>query len=912
MIEPSLFYRYFTSVSENLPIGSSVLQVYASDADQGVNAKVTYSINRRQSDKDSMFNIDPSNGLLTVNKRLDYERQSVHEIVVVARDGGEVPQETSAFITVRLTNDLSVPGAPSAVAKPGIEQEAKLKLKYLQGGDTVTEFVPTNQAFAQVVPINGFKIYPGDKYSILESNLFSIDPQSGQIAALQPLDYEQKSSHVVTVLIDKVNGQTIKERLTIEVTDGNEHTPQFDKQSYQISLSENMDIGASVITIQAQDLDQGQAGQISYSLRYSDTSSSSFSDWFSIDEESGLITTQSKLDCELESNPQVIIVASDHGIPIKTSTATFSASISDVNDHKPLFSQTFYDMEISEDSSRNTCFLTLQATDEDCGENAIVHYTLKEHTDYFKVDRDSGEICIVKQLDYEKQKTHSLIVEAKDKGGLSTSTLVNIAVTDVNDNVPEFLPSVYMAKITRNTALNVPILTVKALDRDYDLKGKLRYTITRGNDDGIFTLGSESGSLYLAKKLVENRTYRLKISATDGEGQKSANEANVVVQMTDSVPFAKYQFEFQVAEDISPYSEIGRLTANAGSLFKYELLEQSVAGYFSLDSRSGVIRSEARLDHETHPQVVLNVQAENNNGQVYFVQAIISISDVNDNAPEFPFSSMSTTVPEDFPLSGVFYTTLATDADGGNNGKVKYKMAEYNDKFSIDSNTGEIRLIQPLDYEDQDHHRIVIQAEDSGTPVLRSNLKLDIYVQDVNDNAPIFDKEEYLVALSAETYLQDTPLVTIHADDKDHGKNGRVTYSITSNPFLSILPNSGVLILKSPIRKETNPTLELTVVATDNGLPARKSSARVKIVVSDKNDYAPKFARSKYVFDTLENLPSGTKIGAVTAEDKDEGMNGQVEYRFRAPNSRFQIEAESGKGSLCNSKCILKCILFGC
>ena len=151
-------------MSENLPIGSSVLQVYANDADQGANAQVTYSINRRQSDKDSMFNIDPSNGLLTVNKQLSYERQSVHEIVVVARDGGEVPQETSAFITVRLTNDLT-PGAPSAVLKTKLDQLAKLKLKYLQGGDTVSEFIPTNQPFAQVLPNNGLNINAGDKYS---------------------------------------------------------------------------------------------------------------------------------------------------------------------------------------------------------------------------------------------------------------------------------------------------------------------------------------------------------------------------------------------------------------------------------------------------------------------------------------------------------------------------------------------------------------------------------------------------------------------------------------------------------------------------------------------------------------------------------------------------------------------------
>ena len=264
-------------MSETLPIGSSVLQVYANDADKGVNAQVTYSINRRQSDKESMFKIDAQNGLLTVNKNLNYERQSVHEIVVVARDGGEVPQETSAFITVRLTNDLR---APSAVPKTSTGQP-KLKLQYLQDTETVSEFVPIDQPFARILAINGFKIYPGDKYQ-LDSEVFQIN-QNGEISALKPLDYEQKSSYEILVSVEH-NGKVTKERLTIDITDGNEHEPQFEQTNYVISLNENMEIGSSVIQIQAQDQDQGQAGQISYSLRYSDTSSSSFSDWFSIDE----------------------------------------------------------------------------------------------------------------------------------------------------------------------------------------------------------------------------------------------------------------------------------------------------------------------------------------------------------------------------------------------------------------------------------------------------------------------------------------------------------------------------------------------------------------------------------------------------------------------------------------------------
>ena len=120
-------------MSENLPVGSNILQVSANDADEGSNAKITYSINRKQSDKEELFKIDANNGLLTVNKILSFERQSVHEIVVVARDGGEVPQETSAFITVRLTassNDLNLSRSPSAIPKTSTGELYKIFVKY--------------------------------------------------------------------------------------------------------------------------------------------------------------------------------------------------------------------------------------------------------------------------------------------------------------------------------------------------------------------------------------------------------------------------------------------------------------------------------------------------------------------------------------------------------------------------------------------------------------------------------------------------------------------------------------------------------------------------------------------------------------------------------------------------------------
>ena len=227
-----------------------------------------------------------------------------------------------------------------------------------------------------------------------------------------------------------------------------------------------------------------------------------------------------------------------------------------------------------------------------------------------------------------------------------------------------------MAKVVRNLAQNVPILTVKATDKDDDGKGQLKYTIKSGNGNKIFTLGTTSGTLYLAKSLqsdVSSKRYSLTIEASDKEGQKSVNQASVVIQVIDSteIPFNSYQFEFKVPEDVSPYSEIGviRSAKSSNTNFKYTLMEQSVLGYFSLDSNTGSIRSEARLDHESHPQVILNILAESRSGENYYIQAIIKINDVNDNAPEFPFSSLFISVPEDFPISDVVYTILASDAD---------------------------------------------------------------------------------------------------------------------------------------------------------------------------------------------------------------------------------------------------------
>ena len=203
-------------------------------------------------------------------------------------------------------------------------------------------------------------------------------------------------------------------------------------------------------------------------------------------------------------------------------------------------------------------------------------------------------------------------------------------------------------------------------------------------------------------------------------------------------------YKFEAREDVSPYSEIGKMDLPPGH--EVTILESSYPGYFSVHPTNGILRSEARLDHEANPRVVLNIKITAPKNEELFSQVIVDITDVNDNAPEFAVPLVVLSVPEDFPSgenARVLYVCTATDADSDLNGKLTYKLRNEDSRFSIDPVTAEIRLMLSLDYELETQHEIVIEAEDSGQPRLKSSMKLTLLVHDVNDNEPVFDNATY-------------------------------------------------------------------------------------------------------------------------------------------------------------------------
>lgn len=342
--------RYFATVPENATVGTTVLQVFATDTDSGENGQIEYSINRRQSDRDAMFRIDSTTGIISVNKPLDFETKELHELVIVAKDHGLQPLETTAFVSIRVTdvNDnqptinvifLSDDATPkiSESAQPG-EFVARISV---HDPDSKTEYSNIN------VTLTGGEGHFG---------LTTRDNIIYLVIVSLPLDREVQPNYTLSVVATDTGTPPLHASRTIHlrVTDINDNAPEFEREVYHANVMEVSDPGTSVIQVIASDKDEGNNSAISYSLMETPDTHST---WFKIDSRSGLVTTRVHVDCETDPVPQLIVIATDSGFPPLSSTATVLVTIHDVNDNEPIFDQSFYNVSVAENEASGRCIL---------------------------------------------------------------------------------------------------------------------------------------------------------------------------------------------------------------------------------------------------------------------------------------------------------------------------------------------------------------------------------------------------------------------------------------------------------------------------------------------------------------------------------------------------------------------------
>uniref|UniRef100_A0A672M9A8 Cadherin EGF LAG seven-pass G-type receptor 2-like n=1 Tax=Sinocyclocheilus grahami TaxID=75366 RepID=A0A672M9A8_SINGR len=303
------------------------------------------------------------------------------------------------------------------------------------------------------------------------NNLFTVDSSSGVVSTVEILDRETKDMHVfrVTAVDRGTPRRTAMATLTVTVSDTNDHDPVFEQQDYKESVRENLEIGYEVLTVRATDGDAPVNGNILYHLLNNNNGTN---DVFEIDSRSGVIRTRGLVDRETVES--YVVTAVDRGTPRRTAMATLTVTVSDTNDHDPVFEQQDYKESVRENLEIGYEVLTVRATDGDAPVNGNILYHLLNNNngtnDVFEIDSRSGVIRTRGLVDRETVESYVLLVEANDQGRdpgpRSATATVHIIVEDDNDNAPQFSEKRYVVKVPEDLSPNTEILQVTATDQD--------------------------------------------------------------------------------------------------------------------------------------------------------------------------------------------------------------------------------------------------------------------------------------------------------------------------------------------------------------------------------------------------------------------------------------------------------------
>ncbi|XP_006866305.1 PREDICTED: uncharacterized protein LOC102841996 [Chrysochloris asiatica] len=888
---------YRVSLKENVPLGTSVLRVAATDQDEGVNADITYAFHNAPTITSLLFRLNPYTGDITTNGTLDFEKTRRYMFGIEAKDGGVHTAHCNVQIEIVDEND----NAP--------------EVTFI----SFSNRIPEDSGLGTVIALIKVRDQDSGQNGLVECYIqkevpFKLESTSKnyyKLAIDRALDREQTAEYNVTITATDKGKPPLSSSTSIalHIADVNDNAPAFHQASYLVHVAENNPPGVSIAQVSASDPDLGPNGRVYYSIVASDLEPGTLSSYLSVSAQSGVVFAQRAFDHEQLRAFELTLQARDQGSPALSANVSLRVLVGDRNDNAPRVlypalgpdGSALFDT-VPRAAQPGYLVTKVVAVDADSGHNAWLSYHVLQASDpgLFSVGLRTGEVHTARALGDRDPIRQRLLVAVRDGGQppLSATTTLHLVFADsLQEALPDLsdrpAPSDPQAELQFYLVLALALISVLFfLTVILAIALRLRRSSSSGVG-GCFQSGlcSKSGpgvlpnyregtlpysyNLYVASQSAKAEFNFLNVTPEMAPSQDLlCNDPSAVVCASNEEPKITYDPSFSSHSIILDPEDPGTPASTEGKRKRI------------------LFRSGAVMAAPYRPDCCRLV------GICVFLGALWEI-----RAVQIRYS-----VPEELD-KGSFVGNIAKDlemeprelAERG----VRIVSRGRTQFFSLNPRSGILVTAGRIDREElcDRSPKCAVNLE----ILLEDQVKIlgvEVEIIDVNDNSPSFGTEEREIKV-AESENPGTRFPLPEAFDPDVGVNSLQGYELSPNGHFSLDLQIGAdgikypeLVLERTLDREEEAVHHLVLTASDGGSPVRTGTARIHVKLIDTNDNAPVFTQPEYHVNVRENVPVGTRLLTVKATDPDEGANGEVTYSFRKGREKisqlFQLNSLTG------------------
>ncbi|XP_027138787.1 protocadherin beta-13 [Larimichthys crocea] len=873
--------------------GSLVAKVIALDTDSVHNSRITYQF--LQVTDATLFSLDQYNGEIRTMRMFSYRDPRHQRLVVVAKDNGE--PALSATVTIKLSTMETAVKAYSDMTEVPLEYDIFSDLNlYLVIGLGSVSFLLLITILVTIVlkcqKPKPSKAAPPCRNSVISErnstiadstlvsndaywySLFLAETRKGKLVVRQPVP---KGSRYIVSSIPRGTGLT-------DTSDSAASTLQSYKRYVSVilflSLVRNISTSVTHYSIPEEMKEGSVVANLATDLSL---------DVKTLNQRKmrlDIIANKKYLDVNKETGELYIVekIDREYICPTKSSTSCYlrlevilenpvrifniEVEILDMNDNAPQFRRDVIHLDISEATPKGERFSLSNAVDPDVGSNSVKTYHLSE-SENFNIEVQTGregtkfaDLILTKTLDREQQAVHNLILTAVDGGtpARSGTASVIVRVLDTNDNAPTFDKTSYSIKVMENSPIGSLVIHLNATDLDEGSNSDLTYSYslyTSEKTQETFNLNPSTGEITVKGMLnyEDFKIYDMEIIATDKGANSLSGQCTIkilVEDMNDNHPEISIKsFQSPVNENIELDTVIAVVSVSdkdSGDNGVVDLhipdnmpfrLRESSDNYYEL------VVSEP-LDREKVPEYDITFTVTDRGSPPLSDNETMTLEllDVNDNVPQFPQSFYTIRVTENNAPGALLSSLTAFDPDLHENQYLVYFILEkeiantsMSMLFSINPENGNLYALKTFDYEIEKEFLFHIEARDSGSPPLSSNVTVHIIIVDQNDNAPVIVSPWRAHGSVVEEKIprstdKGSLVAKVIALDTDSVHNSRITYQflqVTDATLFSLDQYNGEIRTMRMFSYRDPRHQRLVVVAKDNGEPALSATVTIKL-----------------------------------------------------------------------------------